>query len=252
MIGFGSVLLVDDEETFRESTCRLLRRQGLDCQGAGDAEEGITALQRGCFDVLVTDIRMPANPDLRLVQAAREIDRQLPVILVTGYPSMDTAIRSLALSVEAYLVKPLDFEELLEHIKTAIRHSWRRQKLTSVRDRLRTCLAELDALLASAPPAQPGGNGVGRLSPGTLRTLAACLSDLLSLAAQSQEDWATQNLCELLDCPQQPLHRQAIAHTIDVLKQTKGTFKSKTLADLRTQLEMLLQHGIPDGKLPQG
>ena len=68
----GSVLIADDEETFRESTCRLLRREGFDCDCAGDADAAIESLRHSHYDVLVSDIRMPCNPDLRLVTEARD------------------------------------------------------------------------------------------------------------------------------------------------------------------------------------
>jgi len=239
MDGLGSILLVDDEETFRESTCRLLRRQGFDCHSTCDGDDAVQALQGRRFDVMVADIRMPDNPDLRVVQAARELDNQMPVIVVTGYPSTDTAIRSIELSVAAYLTKPLDFDELLGHVKTAIDRSWNRRALTAVRERLQTCLAELETVQSRAISRTAGDDEL--VSIGTIRTLAACLSDLLRLGARSGVDWGSHNLCELLDCPQQPAHRQAIVQTIEVLKQTKETFKSKVLADLRTKLEDLLE-----------
>ena len=238
MDGLGSILLVDDDETFRESTSRLLLRQGFDCHCASDGDDAVQALQGRQFDVMVADIRMPDNPDLRVVQAARERDSQMSVILVTGYPSTETAIRSIELSVTAYLVKPLDFDELLGHVKTAIERSWNRRGLATVRERLQSCLAELEAVQSGAIPRAAGNDEPVPI--GTIRTLAACLSELLRLGARSGVDWGSHNLCELLDCPQQPAHRQAIVETIEVLKKTKDTFKSKALAELRTQLEDLL------------
>lgn len=234
----GSILIVDDDETFRESTCRLLQREGFDCQSAGDADEGVKILQGGRFDFLIADIRMPANPDLRLVQAARELDNQMPVILVTGYPSTDTAIRSVELSVVAYLTKPLKMEELLRHVRPAIAHSRNRRATTAIRGRLQSCLVDLTSA-QSKPAPRPGGKD-DLVSIGTIRTLAACLSELLELYSRSGVDGCAHDLCELLDCPQRPVCRQAIAETIAVLKKTKETFKSKELAELRTKLEDLL------------
>jgi DNA-binding response OmpR family regulator len=234
----GSILLVDDDETFRESTCRLLRREGFDCQSAGYGDEGVKVLQGNRFDLLVADIRMPANSDLQMVQAARELDREMPIILVTGYPSMDTAIRSVELSVTAYLTKPLKWEELLRHVKSAMAHSQNRRSITAIRGRLQSCLVDLTS--AQSKPIPRAGGKDDLVSIGTIRTLAASLSELLQLCARSAVDCGAQNLCELLDCPQQPVCRQAIAETITVLKKTKESFKSKELAELRTKLEALL------------
>ncbi len=239
MESLGSVLLVDDEETFRESTCRLLQREGYDCLCASNGDEAVTSLRNRWFDVMVTDIRMPANPDLRVVRAAKEIDGHLPVVVVTGYPSTETAIRGIDLAVSAYLVKPLDFDKLLGQLKLAVAHSRSRRVLAAVREQLQTCLADLDAASGSAATT---GREV-TVTIGTIRTLAASLSELLRLSARSEVGEPSGNLCELLDCPQKPAHRQAIVESIEVLKQTKDAFKSKALAELRMKLERLLAPG---------
>ncbi len=229
----GSILLVDDEETFRESTCRMLRRRGFDCQTASDGDSAMQALHNRRFDVMVADIRMPANPELRVVHAAQQLDSQMPVILVTGYPAVETAMRAIDLSVVAYMTKPLDLDDLLAHIKTAIDRSWKLRTLAAVRERLQTCLTDLE-MTQSSPP-KHGNNEL--ISIGTIRTLACCLSELLKFDATSGLQRNSDYLCELLDCPQIPLHRQAIVETIEVLKKTKDTFRCKELANLRSKLE---------------
>lgn len=238
MDNVGSILLVDDEETFRESTCRLLRRAGFDCESASNGRDAVRALQGRRFDVMVADIRMPDNPDLQLVQAARERDDQMAVILVTGYPSVETAVRSIELSVVAYLTKPLDFDELLGHVKTAIERSQNRQVLSTVRERLQSCLAELETIQSRPIPRTAGNDEL--VSLGTIRTMAACLSELLRLGRECGVGLDARNVCELLDCPQLPTHRQAIVDTIEVLKKTKDTFRCKALAEWRMKLEELL------------
>ncbi len=237
MVSLGSVLLVDDEETFRESTYRLLQRNGFQCHCAGSGDEAIKALQDRRFDLMIADIRMPSNPDLRVVRAAKELDGQMPVVLVTGYPSTETAILAIDLSVAAYMTKPLDFDKLLEHIKSAIAHSRKPRVLVATRERLQTCLGDLDAMLSGLNSGIAGEAVTA--SVGTMRTLAACLSELLTLSPQSGVGTDSSSLCELLDCPQRVVFRQAIMETIAVIKRTKAAFKSKELAELRTKLEQL-------------
>jgi DNA-binding response OmpR family regulator len=252
MACLGSALIVDDEETFRESTCRLLRREGFDCQGAGSADEALTILQKSRFDVMIADICMPGNSDLRVVRGARELDQQLAVILVTGYPSMETAVPSVELSVAAYLVKPLDFEELLRRVTWAITHSQNRRVVDGVRERLQTCLADLD--MVQSKPMRRADENDAPVAAGTIRTLACCLSQLLDLCARLDGGRHERDLCELLHCPERPGYRAAIADTIDVLKKTKESFKSKALGELRAKLENLLGpretlHARPDRML---
>ena len=242
----GSILIADDEGTFRESTSRLLQREGFDCRAVGDAEEAIEHLKRQRFDLLIADIRMPRNPDLRVVRTARQLDPRLAVILVTGYPSMDTAICSVALPVVAYLTKPLDFDELLGHIRPVIERSDKRRQLVGVRERLESCLAELRG--AETEPCSRQQARDELVSLGTVRTLASCLNGLMELAPAGESLRGSPGLCELLDCPQKPVYRQAIHETIRVLRKTKETFKSKAIAELRVKLEQLVENqGNLDG-----
>jgi DNA-binding response OmpR family regulator len=235
----GSVLIADDEETFRESTCRLLRHEGYDCRCVKDAEEAIEGLHHEYFDVLVSDIRMPYNPDFRVVKTAREIDRDLPIILVTGYPSMDTAIRGIDMAVDAYLTKPLNYDELLQHIHGAVKRSHGRRRLASVIERLGSVIADLESAKTGPLSRNPESNACALT---TIRTLASSLSDLLVLWEKTAADHGLHNLCELLDCPQQAQHRIAIQDAVAVLEKTKDNFKSKQLAELRMRLERCLKH----------
>ncbi len=235
MASTGTILIADDEEAFRESTSRLLEREGFECHSAGNAEEAIESLQRTRFDLLLSDIRMPRNPDLRVIREAQELDSQMPIILVTGYPTVETAIRSVEMSVVAYLTKPVDIDELIPRVRMAIEQSRNRRALSAVRGRLSSCLADLEAAQSKRLPRQ--GETDELVSIATIRTLASCLSELLELAARSGCPWGSQNLCQLLDCPQRPVGREAILETIEVLKATKEAFKSKALAKLRTKLE---------------
>ncbi len=234
----GSILIVDDDDTFRVSTSRLLEQAGFDCHGVRDADQAVDQLRQQRFDLLVSDIRMPHSPKLRVVREAGKLDDRMPVILVTGYPSMDTAVQSVALSVVAYLTKPLDFDELLEHVRAAVQCSRQQRTIATVVERLRSILEDLET--ASPVPSPQMGSGAAMVPRETFRTLASCLSQLLDIAERSGAAPGSHGLCELLDCRQQPVYRQAILETIRVLKATKQTFKSKALAQLRAELEKLV------------
>ncbi|MDY0168703.1 MAG: PAS domain-containing protein [Thermoguttaceae bacterium] len=161
--------------------------------------------------------------------------------LVTGYPSTETAIRSIDLSVVGYLTKPLDLDELLCHVKPAIAHSQYRRAVTVILERLQSCVDDLNDIHWIRIPR--AGAKCELVSLSTIRTLAACLSELVGLYSRSGGEGCAESLCELIGCPMLPVHRQAIVDTIAVLKKTKDTFKSKELAELRTRLEALLHMG---------
>jgi DNA-binding NarL/FixJ family response regulator len=130
------VLLADDQPTYLAEMAELLRDAGFDCDCLSEGGAVEAELQRGTVDLLVADIRMPGNFNLELVQRAKSIPRPPAVILMTGFPTLETAISSVRLKIDAYLVKPFGFNELLEEVERALRE--RRETLDS---------------LSSAPPA---------------------------------------------------------------------------------------------------
>ena len=73
------------------------------------------------FDLLISDINMHGNTGLELIKRLREVAARMPVILITGSPYSDTQIQSLKPLVTACLNKPLDFEELLMHVRSSVK-----------------------------------------------------------------------------------------------------------------------------------
>lgn len=237
----GSILIADDEETFLTTTARLLSREGYHCDCASDANEAVEKLRAGWYDLLIADIKMPGNSGLVLVREAQRIAKGIPIILVTGYPSVDTAVSSVRLSVAAYLTKPLEFEELREQVRILMERSHSYRTITEVREHLQKCVEDLlNVERRGQTPGDGAGAHDGLVSIVTVRTLASCLSELLRVDATRSPRGDSANLCLLLDCPQRPLHRAAVRETVEVLKRTKNTFKSKELGELRAKLERLL------------
>jgi len=105
----GNILIADDEETFLLSTADLLRREGYHCDCAPDGKRAAEMLGKGEYDLLIADIKMPGNGNLELVREMPRLAEGLPVILVTGYPSLKTAMESFQLPVAAYLPKPVEW-----------------------------------------------------------------------------------------------------------------------------------------------
>lgn len=114
------ILIADDDETFLLATTDLLRREGYECYYAPDAKTVIETLKSVKFDLLISDINMPGNNELELIKELPEIAEGLPVILITGSLYSDAQIQSLKPPVTTCLSKPLDFEELLMHVRSSI------------------------------------------------------------------------------------------------------------------------------------
>lgn len=114
------VLLADDQPIYLAEMAELLRSVGYDCECISDGRRVEAELAEGKVDVLVADIRMPGNFNLELVERVRASDDPPAVILMTGFPTLETAINSIKLRICAYLVKPFGFDELLAEVQAAL------------------------------------------------------------------------------------------------------------------------------------
>lgn len=120
MASQGRILIADDEKSFLKNSADLFRREGYVCDCALDGVEAVNLLRSHQYDVVISDIRMPGNTDLKLAQEVNRLQDGVPVLLVTGYPSMDTAVQAVELPVVAYIEKPVEFKLLLSRVKSAI------------------------------------------------------------------------------------------------------------------------------------
>lgn len=235
----GRILIADDEETFLLSTADLLRREGYECDCVPDARAAVEMLGKGEYDLLVADIRMPGNPELELIQAVPQIAEGLSVILVTGHPSLGTAIQSIELPVVAYLIKPLDFDQFLTHAKFAVQSSQFYRTFLRIKQRLQDWNQNMDVIEGMLDQTRRNGSSLpfsDFLILNYQYTMNA-LSDLIHLTEVFGKQNLPQEICHLLKCPRLTAMGGVLMETIDVLKMTKGAFKSKDLGDLRKKLE---------------
>lgn len=117
----GRVLVVEDEPELARAYVRILKMAGLGVEIALDAETGLKRLQSEEFDALVTDVALPSADGLDLVRMLRAHLPDLPVVLMTAQPTLDTAIRSLEMGAFRYLVKPVEPANLSDVVCKAVR-----------------------------------------------------------------------------------------------------------------------------------
>ena len=238
----GRILLADDEATFLTSTADLLRREGFECVTVGDGREALAQASQGEFDLLITDLEMPGNSDLELVRRIAESSGGLPVIILTGYPSVRSAIACVELPVAAYLIKPVVFADLLSRVESAVQRFRSYRALESAERRLRDWRREFETLARVK-----GGDGVPAPAIDvflslTLRNVMGSLTDLDQLGRALSGRTVSEHPCQLMNCPRGAQLMEAVRETIEVLEQTKSAFKSKQLGELRHKLELLLEH----------
>jgi len=114
-----SVLVVDDEDDFRETFVKRLKRRNLDVSGVGSGEKALELLDENPFDVVILDVKMPGMDG---VDVLREIKKKRPlteVIMLTGHASVESGIEGMKLGAFDYIMKPADIDELMDKMRQA-------------------------------------------------------------------------------------------------------------------------------------
>ncbi len=115
------VLIIDDEEIVHASVGRILSRAGFGAEAVFTAREGLDRLEQAAFSLVITDLMMPLMNGIELLQAMREREVKVPVIMITGYPTISTALQAMRLGAMDYLAKPFTRKELLSPVQRALR-----------------------------------------------------------------------------------------------------------------------------------
>jgi two-component system response regulator RegA len=108
-----SLLVVDDDVTFRTRLVRALGDRGLEVRAAGSYVEAIAAAQRDTPELALVDLRLPTRSGLDVVRALKELDATTVIVVLTGYGSIATAVESVKLGAATYLTKPVDADQIL-------------------------------------------------------------------------------------------------------------------------------------------
>ena len=114
------ILVVDDDARVRRSVERVLTVGGFSVEGFEDAQKALGAVRAGGVGAVLSDIRMPGMDGLELLRAVRAVSPDLPVLLLTGSPELQTAIDAVEYGATQYLVKPLEPEALLKSVRRAV------------------------------------------------------------------------------------------------------------------------------------
>lgn len=115
------VLIVDDDEPLLRAHARALTRQGFEVEAVTSGGAAEEAFKRTSYGVILSDIDMPGMDGITLLEHIRHHDLDVPVIMITGAPSMDTAIKAMEHGALRYLVKPVDLNELGQVASDAVR-----------------------------------------------------------------------------------------------------------------------------------
>jgi DNA-binding NtrC family response regulator len=137
------LLIADDEESFREILRQRLSRKGYQVTAAGSGTGAIAALSAEEFDAAVFDLKMPGASGIEVLQKAREIQPGLPVLILTGHGSIETAVEAMRAGAYDYLTKPCNLIELELLLQKALERKALESENQGLREALRRAAGDL-------------------------------------------------------------------------------------------------------------
>lgn len=116
----ANILIIDDEKAIRKTLTEILSYEGYKIDEAGDGEEGLKKFGEKTYDVVLCDIKMPKVDGIEFLERAKEINADVPVIMISGHGNVDTAVEAVKKGAFDYISKPPDLNRLLITLRNAL------------------------------------------------------------------------------------------------------------------------------------
>jgi len=151
----GHILIIDDEAPLRKTLARVLQQAGFEVTTAETAEQGLEFLKSTRFDLIFTDLRMPGMQGLDALKHIHLVDPNLPVILFTAQPDVNSAVEGLRYGAIDYLVKPLKPEVIIERTRSILAQNQREKRKREILNQIEALQIELKNLDGREEPSTP-------------------------------------------------------------------------------------------------
>ena len=162
-----AILVVDDEGGVRSTLSAILSDEGYRVEAVGSGEAALTALEKKRYDLLLLDVWLPGADGLEILARVRENDAELPVVVISGHGTIETAVKAVRLGAQDFVEKPLSLEKTL----LAVRNALSRTRLESeVRD-LRRRLDRRYAMIGDSPAVRRLRAEIAQAAPSNGRAL---------------------------------------------------------------------------------
>ena len=169
----GNILIVDDEAALRHTLTRVLQRANIKATAVASGQEGLTLLSQQTFDLVYLDYRMPDMNGMEVLKIIHARFPDLPVILFTAQPDMNSAVGALRHGAIDYLVKPLQPQALIERTQSVLAAKEKERRKHEVQMQIEALQAELkklesDQVLQLEPAGKAANTGERFLNYGKL------------------------------------------------------------------------------------
>ena len=142
----GHILIIDDEASLRQTMARILQRAGYEVTTASNGKEGLALVSEHPFDLLYLDIRMPDISGLELLKTIHAKSPDLPIILFTAQPDLNSAVEALRRGATDYLLKPLKPQTVIDRTQMILVDKQKERRKRELQRQIEALQAELNSL----------------------------------------------------------------------------------------------------------
>ncbi len=144
------ILVIDDEIFIRDLLRDFFSKLNFVVVTAADGNAGIAEYRQSTFDVVLIDLKMPGKSGIETLRELHQIQASTPMIVMTGYPTIDSSIAALRLGASDYIIKPFKLQELKEVVDRVIKECALHTEIDSLREKVHTIEEELRQYRSSA------------------------------------------------------------------------------------------------------
>ena len=163
----ANILIIDDEKAIRKTLTEILTYEGYKIDEAGDGEEGLKRFAEKAYDVVLCDIKMPKVDGIEFLEKAREINNEVPIIMISGHGNIDTAVDAVKKGAFDYISKPPDLNRLLITLRNALE----KQSLVIETKVLKRKVSKVQEIVGQSSPIQKIKDTIEKVAPTDARIL---------------------------------------------------------------------------------
>ena len=163
----ATILIIDDEKAIRKTLTEILSYEGYKIDEASDGEEGLKRFSEKAYDIVLCDIKMPKLDGIEFLEKAKEINGDVPVIMISGHGNIDTAVEAVKKGAFDYISKPPDLNRLLITLRNAVD----KQSLVTETKVLKRKVSKVQEMIGESDPIKKIKETIEKVAPTDARVL---------------------------------------------------------------------------------